>query len=188
MSRKQIPSEALVQLRSRLELLPERSRERRALIEEASANYGVSVDTLYRSLRRQQKPKAIQRSDKGKPRKLTRSEMENYCEVIAAMKIRTNNSKGRHLSTVRAIELLEEYGIETPDGFIQPPKELLKKSTVNYYLKAWGYDHTSLTRQPPAVRFQAEQSNECWHFDLSHSDLKYLKQPLGYSLGEENHN
>lgn len=177
MSRKQIPSEALVQLRSRLELLPERSRERRALIEEASANYGVSVDTLYRSLRRQQKPKAIQRSDKGKPRKLTRSEMENYCEVIAAMKIRTNNSKGRHLSTVRAIELLEEYGIETPDGFIQPPKELLKKSTVNYYLKAWGYDHTSLTRQPPAVRFQAEQSNECWHFDLSHSDLKYLKQP-----------
>ena len=140
MSRKQIPSEALVQLRSRLELLPERSRERRALIEEASANYGVSVDTLYRSLRRQQKPKAIQRSDKGKPRKLTRSEMENYCEVIAAMKIRTNNSKGRHLSTVRAIELLEEYGIETPDGFIQPPKELLKKSTVNYYLKNYSHE------------------------------------------------
>ena len=45
MSRKQIPPEALVQLRSRLELFPERSRERRALIEEASATYGVSVDT-----------------------------------------------------------------------------------------------------------------------------------------------
>lgn len=126
MSRKQIPPEALVQLRSRLELVPERSRERRALIEEASATYGVSVDTLYRCLRQQKRPQAIQRSDKGTPRKLGRSEMERYCEVIAAMKIRTNNKKGRHLSTARAIELLEKYGMETPGGFVQPPKELLK--------------------------------------------------------------
>lgn len=177
MTRKQIPSEALVQLRSRLELFPPRSRERRALIEETAAAYDVSVDTLYRSLRQQRRPKTIERADKGIPRKLSRCEMEQYCEVIAAMKIRTLNGKGRHLSTVRAIELLEEYGMETPEGFIQPPKQLLKKSTVNYYLKAWGYDHTTLTRQPPAVRFQAEQSNECWHFDLSHSDLKHLKQP-----------
>ena len=59
MSRKQIPPEALVQLRSRLELFPERSRERRALIEEASASYGVSVDTLYRCLRKQRRPQAI---------------------------------------------------------------------------------------------------------------------------------
>ncbi len=146
------------------------------MIEEASITYGVSVDTLYRSLRKQRRPKAVQRSDKGTPRKLTREEMKRYCEVIAAMKIRTNNKKGRHLSTARAIELLEKYGMETPDGFVQAPKQLLKKSTVNYYLKAWGYDHNSLTRQPPAVRFQAEQSNQCWHFDLSPSDLKYLKQ------------
>ena len=67
MSRKQIPSEALVNLRSRLELLRERSRERRALIEETSAIYGVSVDTLYRSLRKQKRPQTIERSDKGKP-------------------------------------------------------------------------------------------------------------------------
>lgn len=186
MSRKQIPPEALVQLRSRLELFPERSRERRALIEEVSATYGVSVDTLYRCLRRQGRPKPVRRSDKGTPRKLPRSEMEHYCEVIAAMKIRTNNKKGRHLSTARAIELLEEYGMQTPDGFVQPPKELLKKSTVNYYLKAWGYDHMSLTRQPPAVRFQAEQSNECWHFDLSPSDLKSLKQPSWIQPGRGN--
>ena len=177
MSRKQIPSEALVNLRSRLELLRERSRERRALIEETSAIYGVSVDTLYRSLRKQKRPQTIERSDKGKPRKLSHGEMERYCEVIAAMKIRTNNKKGRHLSTTQAIELLEKYGMETPDGFVQPPKDLLKKSTVNYYLKAWGYSHNSLTRQPPAVRFQAEQSNQCWQFDLSPSDLKHLSQP-----------
>ncbi len=186
MSRKQIPPEALVQLRSRLDLLPERSRERRALIEEIADSYGISVDTLYRSLRNQRRPKAEGRSDKGTPRKLSRSKMECYCETIAAMKIRTTNKKGRHLSTARAIEVLEEYGMETPDGFIQPPKGLLKKSTVNYYLKVWGYDYATLTRQPPAVRFQAEQSNDCWHFDLSPSDLKSLPSPSWMQLGRGN--
>ena len=34
-----------------------------------------------------------------------------------------------------------------------------------------------MTRQPPAVRFQAEHSNECWHFDLSPSDLKQVEKP-----------
>ena len=186
MSRKQIPPEALTQLRSRLELFPPRSSERRTIIEEASATYGVSVDTLYRSLRRQGRPVAVRRSDKGIPRKLPRAQMERYCEVIAAMKIRTRNQKGRHLSTTRAIELLEECGMETPDGFVRPRAGLLKRSTVNYYLKTWGYDYRSLTRQPPAVRFQAEQSNECWHFDLSPSDLKSLKSPPWIKPGRGN--
>lgn len=43
-----------------------------------------------------------------------------------------------------------------------------------------------MTRQPPAVRFQAEHSNECWHFDLSPSDLKHLKQPLWVEPGRGN--
>jgi hypothetical protein len=34
-----------------------------------------------------------------------------------------------------------------------------------------------MTRQPPAVRFQAEQSNALWHFDMSPSDLKQLATP-----------
>jgi len=156
------------------------------LIEEAAATYGMSVDTLYRALRSGSRPKAAHRSDRGTPRKLSTAEMERYCEVIAAFKIRTSNKKGRHISTKRAIELLEEYGMETPDGFVQPPKGLLKKSTVNSYLKAWGYDHTSMTRQPPAVRFQAECSNECWHFDLSLSDLKQVKQPSWVQPGRGN--
>ncbi len=42
-----------------------------------------------------------------------------------------------------------------------------------------GYQYETLNRQPPAVRFQAEHSNQCWHFDLSPSDLKHVKQPLG---------
>ena len=35
-----------------------------------------------------------------------------------------------------------------------------------------------MRRQPAAVRFQAEHSNDCWQFDLSPSDLKEIKEPL----------
>jgi hypothetical protein len=77
----------------------------------------------------------IVREQNGIPRKVSRQEMELYCEVIAAFKIRTCNKKGRHISTIRAIELLEEYGMDTPKGFIKPPRGLLTRSTVNYYLK-----------------------------------------------------
>jgi hypothetical protein len=35
-----------------------------------------------------------------------------------------------------------------------------------------------VTRQPAAVRFQAERSNELWHFDMSPSDLKEVPAPL----------
>ena len=177
MKRKQIPPEALVSLRQRLEMLPPRSQQRRLLMTETAELYGVSIHTLYRALRAQQRPQGVHRADRGQPRKLTKAEMERYCEIIAAMKIRTCNRQGHHLSTVRAIELLEEYGMETPDGLVKPPPGLLKRSTVNHYLKAWGYGHQQLTRQPPAVRFQASESNECWQFDLSPSDLKHLKNP-----------
>ncbi len=164
-------------------MLPSRCQERRQLIEETANLYGVSIDTLYRALRNSSRPKSINRSDSGTPRKLPINEMELYCEIIAAMKIRTCNLKGRHVSTARAIELLEDYGMDTPGGFIKPPKGLLTKATVNRYLKTWGYDHLTMTRQPPAVRFQAEHSNECWHFDLSSSDLKHVKQPLWVEPG-----
>jgi len=90
-----------------------------------------------------------------------------YCEVIAALKVRTSNGQGRHLSTVQAIRLLEEHGINTDGGHITAPPGSLKKTTVNRYLKEWGYDKEKLSRQPPAVRFEAEYSNQCWHFDLS---------------------
>ena len=104
--------------------------------------------------------------------------------MIAALKIRTSNRKGRHLSTVTAIRLLEEHGIETPEGHLQAPVGLLKKTTINRYLKQWGYDHQTLLRQPPAVRFQAEESNQCWHFDLSPSDLKHLKNVPEWAEGK----
>ena len=177
MKRKQIPPEAIISLRQRLSELPPRSSIRSTLVKETASIYGVSVDTVYRALRERRKAKTVHRSDRGKLRKLTNGEMEHYCEVIAAMKIRSFNKQEHHLSTTRAIEILEEYGTESPYGFIKPAKGLLNKSTVNYYLKTWDYDLSSLNQPSPAVRFQAIHSNECWQFDLSPSDLKYLKNP-----------
>jgi hypothetical protein len=186
MPRQQIPASALVSLRQRLDTLPSRCSERRQLIAQTASLYGISSGTLYRLLQEHSRPKSLQRADKGKPRKLSQSEMESYCEVVAAFKIRTSNKKGRHISTSRAIELLEEHGVNTPNGFVQPQKGLLTKTTVNRYLKAWGYDTERMTRQPAAVRFQADDSNDCWHFDLSPSDLKHINQPAWVKPGHGN--
>jgi hypothetical protein len=119
----------------------------------------------------------------GEPRVLPKTTLERYCEVIAALKIRTSNQKGRHLSTGEALRLLENYGIETPDGLVQAPAGQLTKTTINRYLKQWGYDRNTLLREPPAVRFQARHSNECWHFDLSPSDLKQVQKPVWFEEG-----
>lgn len=178
MSGKRIFSEALISLRHRLSGLPNRSNERRSIMQETAALYGISESTLYRALRDHNRPKPLRRSDRGKPRILPAEEMEAYCEIIAAIKIRTSNKKACHLSTSGCIRLLEEFGLETPKGFVKADPGQLKKTTVNHYLKQWGYDRNYLVRQPPAVRFQANNSNECWQFDLSPSDLKHVKEPL----------
>ena len=184
--RKRIPSEALLNLRRRLDAMPPRGVERQALIASIAGLYGVSRATVYRSLRQVRSPKAIRRTDRGKPRKIPAAELERYCEVVAAMKLRTTNKKGRHLSTPRAIELMEEHGVETPNGWVRPAKDTLKRTTVNRYLREWGYDHVHMTRQPAASRFEAKRSNELWQFDLSPSDLKHVKQPLWFEPGRGN--
>ncbi|NQY66092.1 MAG: hypothetical protein HRT38_20935 [Alteromonadaceae bacterium] len=111
---------------------------------------------------------------------MNKTSMEQYCELIAALKIRTMNKNGRHISTVRAIEVLETIGIESSYGFIKPAKGILVKATINRYLKLWGFDQHNLMKNTPAVRFQAQHSNECWQFDLSPSDLKHVKEPLWF--------
>lgn len=183
MSRSQLPKEAVLDLRRRLNQLPPRSTERRALIQEVARLYGVSEDTLYRALRERIELGGLRRADYGIPRVMPKASLERYCEVIAAIRVRTSNRQGRHLSTGEAIRLLEEHGIHTPDGHIQAPLNLLKTTTVNRYLRQWGYDQERLSRQPPAVRFQAESSNDCWHFDLSPSDLKHVKTPAWMEPG-----
>jgi len=173
-----IPAEALMDLRRRLATLPPRSPERRRLMHETARLYGVSEQTLYRVLSQQGKPHAVtRRTDRGLPRVLPKGDLDRYLELIAAVKLRTTNRKGRHLSTGEAIRLLEDYGLETPEGRVQAPKGGLKTATVNRYLKQWGLDWHTLRREPPAVRFQAEHSNELWQFDISPSDLKQLKVP-----------
>ncbi len=175
--RKSLSVEMLLQLKRRLDTLPPRHEERKEQIASLADLCGVSSATIYRSLRELQKPKPASRSDYGHPRKMTVKQMEQYCELVAALKLRTTNKQGRHLSTSRAIELLEKYGVETAQGHIQAHAGLLTKVTVNRFLVRWGYDQPRLTRQPPAVRFQADNSNDCWHFDLSPSDLKHIANP-----------
>ena len=177
MKAKPMPSEALVDLRRRLASLPPRSAATRQVIREVAAAYDVSESTVYRALTQRPAPRAVQRVDQGMPRVLPTEQLEQYCEVIAALKLRTTNKQGRHLSTAEAIRLLEVYGVETPSGFLQAPAAVLKKSTVNRYLKRWGLDWRRLRREPPAVRFQAQYSNELWQFDISPSDLKHIQAP-----------
>ncbi|MEP6903209.1 MAG: IS481 family transposase [Actinomycetota bacterium] len=179
-----MPAETLVSLRQRLDTLPMRCRERRELVESTAHLFGVSDDTLYRALRRRVHVTSKHRADRGKPRKLSVAEMERYCEVIAAFKVRTLNKKGRHVSTKRAVEILEECGMRVKDEIIKPPAGVLTVPTVNRYLKLWGYDHRTLLRESPAARFQAEYSNQCWHFDLSPSDLKHLDKPPAWARPE----
>ena len=173
-----IPVEALLDLRRRLDDLPPRHTGRRALVEGAASLFGVSRATLYRALAGQFRPRGLRRADRGEPRKLTRHELEHYCEIVAALKLRTSNLKGRHLSTARCIELLEEVGVETPQGLVRVSKGLLHKTTVNRYLNLWGYDHARMIRAPAAVRFEARTSNALWQFDISPSDLKEIEQPV----------
>jgi len=66
---------------------------------------------------------------------LPAEQLEHYCELIAAIKVRTSNKKGRHLSTAESIRLIETFGIDTPDGHVQAPAGTLNKTTVNRYLK-----------------------------------------------------
>ena len=172
-----IPAEALLDLRRRRDQLPPRHATRRALVESAAGLFGVSRATLYRALAGQLQPRGLRRADRGEPRKISRRELERYCELVAALKLRTSNLKGRRLSTSRCIELLETHGVETPQGLVQAPGGLLHRATVNRYLQLWGYDHARMTRAPAAVRFEARTANALWQFDISPSDLKAIEQP-----------
>ena len=174
---KRPPAEAVVALHRRLERLAPRDPERARLVASTAELYGITRSTLYRALQGQLRPRAAQRADKGVPRALPAATLERYCEIIAALKLRTTNGKGRHLSTGRAVELLERHGVETPDGVVRAPVGRLKRATVDRYLRRWGLVQGQLTRPPAAVRFEAERSNALWQLDLSPSDLKQVEAP-----------
>lgn len=155
-----IPPEALASLRHRLATLPARHPpDRKHLVANAAALYGLSPSTLYFGLRQHTRRRPLHRADRGRPKVATAAELERWCETIAAKELRTLNGKGRHLSTAGAIRILEEHGVETPDGPVRLSPGKLSKATANRYLRLWGYDHDRMTRPPPSVRFQAEHSN-----------------------------
>ena len=172
-----IPTETLLSLRSRLKTLPARSGARKEEVARIAALFGVSTSSVYRSLKLLSQPKGLRRNDRGRPRGSLGEGMVRYCEIIAALKLRTTNKQGRHLSTNRAIELLEEHGVQTPEGFIQAAPGQLKRSTIDRWLRTWGYDQQRMIRAPAAERFEAKHSNACWQFDISPSDLKHIEQP-----------
>lgn len=170
--RKSIPPDSLLQLRQRLDRLPPKSPERAVQIATVAQLYGVSATTVYRSLHRTLRPRTAHRRDHGRPRVMSRPDLEYYCELIAALKLRTTNKAGRHLSTGRAIQLLEEYGVETQQGLVRAPAGVLSVPTVNRWLSLYRLDQPRLLREPPATRFQAEYSNDCWQFDMSPSNIR----------------
>lgn len=128
-----LPADAIEALRQRLHTLPPRRAERHQMIRQTAVTYGVSETAVYRALQRRTALRVVHRGDRGTPRVLPQDQLERYCELIAAMKLWTANKQGRHLSTTETIRLLENYGVETPDGFVRAPKGLLKRSTVNRY-------------------------------------------------------
>jgi hypothetical protein len=174
---KHIPTESLLQLRQRLDCLPPKSELRTQQVQAMADLYGLSRSSVYRALAHLGRPRDAHRVDRGKPRVAPSAQLQRYCELVAALKLRTTNKQGHHLSTRRAIELLEEFGVETPQGLVLAPQGLLHKTTVDVYLRRFHLDQGRLQRQPPAVRFQAEHSNDCWQFDMSPSALKHIDRP-----------
>ncbi|HCU65523.1 MAG TPA: hypothetical protein DF774_07185 [Rheinheimera sp.] len=124
-----IAQEVLIDLYHRLEGLPPRSAQRRDIIAQATALCGISESSLYRHLRNLYQPKSIRRSDAGKPRAIPQAELEQYCEIIAALKIRTMNKNGRHLSTANVIALLERTGVGSDYGFINDEERIVSNDT-----------------------------------------------------------
>lgn len=167
-----LPPDTLIMLHNKLGSLDARDPKRKLIIKEVAVLHGVSNATICRALNKYNKLSSVSRSDYNNPRLFRYEEIQKYCNLIAALKLRTTNKKGRHLSNSACIKIIEEYGIETGGELVKAPKSLLKLSTVSFYLRRFGLQHSALNIQPPFVRFQARQSNECWQFDFSHSDLK----------------
>ena len=171
---KQIPLEQLIMLYNQISTYSARNPMRKKMISQFADSFDISAATVRRQLRVCSTLSNNKRVDFNKPRVVSVERMQYYCKLIAALKLRTSNKKGRHLSSIRCIKILEEHGIEANGSLVKVPIGLLKKSTINRYLKSWGFDNKSLNIEPTVVRFEAKQSNDCWQFDFSQSDLKRI--------------
>ena len=174
MTKKILPIEVIVALYNQITNLSAKHPDRNRFIKEAAQTFNVSLSTIRRALKNYHKPRSIKRSDYNKPRNISSEEMLRYCELIAALKIRSTNRKGKQLSTPRIIEILENHGVEIEGKRIMISKGLLTKPTVNRYLKRFGLTSKNFLCEPVVVRFQATYSNECWQLDFTPSELRSL--------------
>ena len=176
MIKKPLPTEVIVGLYQQLANLSAKNPNRKTSYRGTAQAFNVSLSTVRRALKNYRQPRSIGRSDYNRPRKISREKMLRYCELIAVLKIRSTNRKCKQLSTPRAIEILEDHGVEVEGKRIMPSKNLLTKPTVNRYLKRLGLTSKNFLCEPVVVRFQATCSNECWQLDFTPSELKRLPQ------------
>ena len=71
----------LVGLRRLLSLLSPRDPTRTEVIARMAHAYGISVSSVYRSLRELTRPKPVRRADRDTTRAIAQAEMERYAEV-----------------------------------------------------------------------------------------------------------
>ena len=176
---KAIPEEYLIALHNKLMDLSARDPKRMELLYHASENFNVSISTIRRYLQNYHKLKIKRRFDYNKPRKISHENIIKFCKAIAVLQEGSVSKKGRHLSTGRVIWILENVGAEVDGIFLKLPKNTLSKCMANRYLKRLGLTRKQRLKQPVVVRFQAENSNDCWQFDFTESELRSLSKKIG---------
>ncbi|MFM9432987.1 hypothetical protein ACFDR9_000016 [Janthinobacterium sp. CG_23.3] len=175
--RKAIPVDSLLQRRQRLDRLPRKSLERAAQIAAAAGLYGVSATTVYWALQAVQKPNAVHRADHGKPPLLPQNGAGALLRADRGAET-AHHQQGRappfHRAGHRADGGLRR-GNDTGLGQgAQGPAAASDRQSPPFPLRL---DQPHLLREPPALRFQAEHSNDCWQFDMAPSDLKHIDKP-----------
>lgn len=171
-----IPLEILYRLDEKITNLPNNGKLRHTLIQEVAEYYQLSETTVYRQLKKLMLHpcKRITRKDKGHSRIIKDNELHYYCQLIAAMKIRSINGKKHMLSTARCIQFLENDGLVVKGRRIKLECNLLKVSTVNNYLNQYLISPNDILSEPTVNHFEASYSNQCWQLDITPSELHRL--------------
>lgn len=171
-----IPLEILYRLDEKITNLPSQGKLRRELIHEVAVRSQLSDSTIYRQLKLlmlHPNERAV-RKDKGCPKIIKEEVLHHYCQLIAAMKIRSMNGKKHILSTKQCIKFLEEDGVKVKEQTFTATKGLLKVTTVNRYLNHYLISPDDILTEPTVNHFEASYSNQCWQLDITPSELHRL--------------
>lgn len=173
---KKVPLEILFRLDEKITNLPNNGKLRRELVHEVAILYDLSDSAIYRQLKNLQlhPPTRKRRKDSGAPKILSNEKLYLYCQLIAALKIRTINNQNHTLSTKQCITFLENEGVVVNNKTISAPKNILKTSTVNKYLSLYYISPNDVLSEPTFTHFEASYSNQCWQLDITPSELHRL--------------